>query len=74
MPRARQCDQRKRLPSASMRFTSGENLFIAAYRFDKPIHELARAVQPMVLILFVGVMAITYVPALSLWLLRITGH
>jgi tripartite ATP-independent transporter DctM subunit len=52
----------------------GENLFIAAYRFDKPIHELARAVLPMVLILFVGVMAITYVPSLSLWLLRITGH
>jgi len=52
----------------------GENLFIAAYRFDKPIHELARAVLPMVLILFVGVMAITYVPALSLWLLRMTGH
>jgi len=42
--------------------------------FDKPIHELARAVLPMVLILFVGVMAITYVPALSLWLLRVTGR
>lgn len=52
----------------------GENLFIAAYRFDKPIPELARAVLPMVGILLAGVLAVTYVPALSLWLLRVTGR
>lgn len=48
----------------------GENLFIAAYRFDKPIGELARAVMPMAGILLAGVLAITYIPALSLWLVR----
>jgi tripartite ATP-independent transporter DctM subunit len=46
----------------------GENLFIAAYRFDKPVGELARAVVPMIAILSVGVLAVTYIPALSLWL------
>jgi TRAP-type C4-dicarboxylate transport system permease large subunit len=49
----------------------GENLFVAAYRFDKPIGELARAVLPMVGVLLAGVVAITYVPSLSLWLVRI---
>lgn len=49
----------------------GENLFIAAYRFDKPIGELARAVLPMVAVLLAGVLAITYIPALSLWLVRL---
>ncbi|MGZ8797055.1 MAG: TRAP transporter large permease subunit [Thermoanaerobaculia bacterium] len=46
----------------------GENLFIAAYRFNKPIGELVRAVLPMVGVLLVGVLAVTYVPGLSLWL------
>lgn len=49
----------------------GENLFVAAYRFDKPIGELARAVLPMVGVLLIGVLLITYVPALSLWLVRL---
>ncbi|MGZ8853381.1 MAG: TRAP transporter large permease, partial [Thermoanaerobaculia bacterium] len=34
----------------------GENLFIAAYRFNKPIGELVRAVLPMVGVLLVGVL------------------
>lgn len=46
----------------------GENLFIAAYRFNKPIGELVRAVLPMVGVLLVGVLAVTYIPGLSLWL------
>jgi C4-dicarboxylate transporter DctM subunit len=45
----------------------GENLFIAAYRFDQPIGELARAVLPMVGILIIGVVLVTYIPALWLW-------
>jgi C4-dicarboxylate transporter DctM subunit len=49
----------------------GENLFVAAYRFDKPVGELARAVLPMAGILLVGVLAITYIPGLSLWLGRL---
>jgi C4-dicarboxylate transporter DctM subunit len=51
----------------------GENLFVAAYRFDKPIGELARAVLPMVGVLLVGVLLITYVPSLSLWLVRLVS-
>jgi tripartite ATP-independent transporter DctM subunit len=46
----------------------GENLFIAAYRFDKPVGELAKAVLPFVGILLVGVALVTYWPAMSLWL------
>lgn len=46
----------------------GENLFIAAYRFDKPVGELARGVLPFVAVLLIGVALITYWPALSLWL------
>lgn len=51
----------------------GENLFVASYRFDKSIGELARAVLPMIGILLAGVLAITYIPALSLWLVRVTS-
>lgn len=44
----------------------GENLFISAYRFNKPLGELARAVLPFVFVLLLGVLAITYVPFLTL--------
>jgi C4-dicarboxylate transporter, DctM subunit len=47
----------------------GENLFVASYRFDKPILHLARAMLPMYFILLVGVLVITYVPWLTTWLL-----
>lgn len=50
----------------------GENLFIAAYRFNKPVGELARAVLPFVGVLLFGVALITYWPSLSLWLVRAT--
>jgi C4-dicarboxylate transporter DctM subunit len=43
----------------------GENLFLASYRFNKPILELARAMLPMYVILLVGVLLITYVPWLT---------
>jgi len=46
----------------------GMNLFIASYRFDKPVLQLYRATFPWFLILFLAVLIITYVPALSLWL------
>ena len=48
----------------------GENLFVASYRFGKPILEIARAMLPMYLILLIGVLLITYVPWLATWLLR----
>lgn len=49
----------------------GLNLFIASYRFKKPIATLARSAVPFLLLLFAALMLITYVPDLSLWLVRL---
>jgi len=49
----------------------GMNLFIASYRFKKPITELYYATIPFMLILFVAVLIITYWPALTMSLLDI---
>jgi tripartite ATP-independent transporter DctM subunit len=46
----------------------GENLFLSAYRFNKPLTELYRHVMPFVGIITIVVLLITYVPALTLWL------
>jgi len=48
----------------------GMNLFIASYRFDKPLLELYRAAWPFMVVLWVALGVITYVPALSLWLIQ----
>ena len=48
----------------------GMNLFIASYRFDKPIVTLYRATLPWLLILFACVLLITYWPWLSMVLVR----
>lgn len=47
----------------------GMNLFIASYRFKKPLLELYRAAWPFMVVLLVALALITYVPALSLWYL-----
>ena len=47
----------------------GMNLFIASYRFKKPITELYSASLPFMVILLVALMLITYWPWLSLGLL-----
>jgi len=46
----------------------GENLFLAAYRFDKPVLGVFRATLPFYAIIAAGVLLITYVPAMTLWL------
>ncbi|MDM8525844.1 TRAP transporter large permease subunit [Desulfococcaceae bacterium HSG8] len=46
----------------------GMNLFIASYRFEKPITELYRAALPFMIVLLAAVLIITYWPALSLFL------
>ena len=46
----------------------GLNLFIASYRFDKPIMHVYAATFPFLLILLVSVILITFWPELSLWL------
>ncbi|MCG7871884.1 MAG: TRAP transporter large permease subunit [Candidatus Thiodiazotropha lotti] len=48
----------------------GMNLFIASYRFGKPIAEIYRATLPWFLLLFGAVLVITYWPSLSLALLN----
>lgn len=45
----------------------GMNLFIASYRFKKPITELYQASLPFMLVLLIALLIITYWPALSLW-------
>jgi len=47
----------------------GMNLFIASYRFNKPVMELFRATLPFLLLLAATVLIITYWPGLSLVLL-----
>jgi tripartite ATP-independent transporter DctM subunit len=52
----------------------GLNLFLSSYRFGKPVLEVARASLPMLLILGIGVLVITYVPWLTLGLLELLGR
>jgi TRAP-type C4-dicarboxylate transport system permease large subunit len=49
----------------------GMNLFIAMYRFDRPMLEIFRAVLPFVAILLLAVLIITYWPSLSLALVNV---
>ena len=44
----------------------GMNLFIASYRFKKPISELYQATLPFMFVLLIALAVITYVPQLSL--------
>jgi tripartite ATP-independent transporter DctM subunit len=48
----------------------GMNLFLSAYRFDRPLMEVVRATLPFLLILLCGVLAITYIPWFTTALLR----
>lgn len=44
----------------------GMNLFLASYRFDKPLVEVYRNTLPFLLVLLIVVLLITYIPALTL--------
>ncbi len=48
----------------------GMNLFIASYRFKKPLTELYSATWPFMLVLLIALLLITYVPVLSLGLIQ----
>lgn len=48
----------------------GLNLFLASYRFERPLFGVARATLPMIGILAIGVLLITYVPWLTTVLAR----
>ncbi len=45
----------------------GINLFIASQRFNKPVLALFRSTLPFLLIMLVWLLAVTYIPVLSLW-------
>jgi tripartite ATP-independent transporter DctM subunit len=49
----------------------GMNLFIASYRFEKPVMTLYLATIPFFIVLLISVLFITYWPALSLALLAV---
>ncbi len=49
----------------------GLNLFIASYRFRKPVINLYVAVIPFLLVLLLGLIIITYIPFISLWLVEL---
>ena len=49
----------------------GMNLFIASFRFNKPILKLYLAAVPFLIILLISLILITYIPDLSLWLVRV---
>jgi C4-dicarboxylate transporter DctM subunit len=52
----------------------GLNLFLSSSRFGKPLPQLYRHVVPFLIILGVGVLLITYVPMMSLGVLRLLGR
>ncbi len=52
----------------------GLNLLMSSYRFKKPVPEVLRSVLPVVAVLTVGVLLITYVPALTTALPRLFGR
>jgi tripartite ATP-independent transporter DctM subunit len=49
----------------------GENLFLASYRFERPLAEVYRSTLPYSVMVLAVVLLITYVPALTLWLVRL---
>ena len=49
----------------------GLNLFLASYRFERPLVEVFRAAVPFLVILAIGVLLITYVPWLTTGLLEL---
>jgi C4-dicarboxylate transporter DctM subunit len=52
----------------------GINIFLASYRFKRPVLEVCRAALPFMAILGIGVLVITYVPWLTTGLLTMMGR
>jgi len=51
----------------------GLNLFLASYRFERPIAELYRSTLPFLGLLLITLVIITYFPWLSLFLIQLLG-
>jgi tripartite ATP-independent transporter DctM subunit len=52
----------------------GLNIFLASYRFKRPVLEVCVAALPMMVILGLGVLVITYVPWLTTGILQLLGR
>ena len=52
----------------------GLNLLMSSYRFKKPVPEVLRSVLPVVMVMIIGVLLITYIPALTTALPRLFGY
>jgi len=52
---------------------AGLNLFLASSRFDKPLPQLYRDVVPFLIILGLGVLLITYVPQMTIGVVKLLG-
>jgi tripartite ATP-independent transporter DctM subunit len=52
----------------------GLNLFLASYRFERPLLQVFRAAGPMLAILGFGVLVVTYLPWLTTGLLALLGR
>lgn len=52
----------------------GLNLLMSSYRFKKPVPEVLRSVLPVVAVMALGVLLITYIPALTSALPRLFGR
>jgi len=51
----------------------GLNLFLASYRFKKPFIEICRNVFPFLSVRLLVVLLVTFLPALSTWLVKLFG-
>jgi C4-dicarboxylate transporter, DctM subunit len=52
----------------------GLNLLMSSYRFNKPVAEVLRSVMPVVAVLSIGVLLITYIPDLTTMLPKLFGY
>ena len=52
----------------------GLNLFLASYRFERPLLQICRAVVPMLIIRTIGVLLVTYVPWLTMGIFEVLGR
>jgi len=51
----------------------GLNLFLASYRFDRPVVELYKATLPFLILLLITLFIITFFPFLTLFLVKLWG-
>ena len=48
----------------------GMNLFLSSYRFEEPMSNIYKATLPFFLVMLLSVIAITYIPILSTWVIK----